>query len=65
MSRQEYLKLLEKELHRVNKIIDYKILHGEEYKNEARDHKLLLRKVRQNYPSRGFFSKLFPTLSFF
>ena len=64
MSRQEYLKLLEKELQRVNKIIDYKILHGEEYKNEARDHKLLVRKVRQNY-SRGFMSKLFPTLSFF
>ncbi len=64
MSRQEYLKLLEKELHRVNKVIDYKILHGEEYRREARDHKLLLRKVRQNN-HRSLFTKLFPTLSFF
>ena len=64
MSRQEYLKLLEKELQRVNKIIDYKILHGLEYRNEARDHKMLLRKVRQNN-HRSFLNKMFPTLSFF
>ena len=64
MKQQEYMKIIETELQRINKIIDQKIISGQEYSREARDHKLLLRKVRQNRTS-GFFSRLFPVLSHF
>ena len=46
MSQSQYLKMLEREIQKLNKIIDRKILRGEEYWKEARDHKLLLQKVR-------------------
>jgi hypothetical protein len=46
MSQKEYLKIIERELSRINKIIDSKILRGEEYKKEAQNHKLLLKKIR-------------------
>jgi hypothetical protein len=46
MSQTQYLKMLEREIQRINKKIDLKILQGEAYFKEARDHKLLLRKVR-------------------
>ncbi len=40
--------MLEREIQKVNKIIDQKILRGEDYKREAHNHKLLLKKVRYN-----------------
>lgn len=46
MSQTQYLKMLEREIQRINKKIDLKILQGVSYAKEARDHKLLLRKVR-------------------
>ena len=46
MSQSQYLKMLEKEIQKINKKIDLKILQGEKYFKEARDHKLLLKKVR-------------------
>jgi len=62
MSQAQYLKTIEKEIQRLNKIIDHKILRGEAYYREARDHKLLLQKIR--YHSRkNFFRNLFPTFS--
>ncbi|MDP2788661.1 MAG: hypothetical protein Q8O46_01215 [bacterium] len=62
MSQTQYLKTIEKEIQRLNKIIDQKILRGEVYFREARDHKLLLQKIR--YHSRkNFFRTLFPTFS--
>jgi len=60
MSQKQYLKIVEKEIQRVNKIIDDKIMRGEDYWKEARDHKLLLRKIRYN-ARRNFFQRLFPT----
>lgn len=45
MSQTQYLKMLEKELQRVNKVIDFKIMRGQDYKKEARDHKLMLRRM--------------------
>lgn len=45
MSQAQYLKMLEKEIQRINKKIDLKILQGQVYTKEARDHKLLLKKV--------------------
>lgn len=46
MSHTQYLKMLDKEIQKINKKIDLKIMQGEEYRKEARDHKLLLQKVR-------------------
>ena len=46
MSHNQYLKMLDKEIQRINKKIDIKILKGQAYKKEARDHRLLLQKVR-------------------
>lgn len=61
MSQHEYLKLLEKEIQRINKIIDHKIIHGEAYFREARDHKILQRKIRQ-HTRKNFFNNFFPSL---
>lgn len=49
--------MLEREINRINKKIDLKILQGQEYRKEARDHKLLLRKVRY-HTRRGLISRL-------
>jgi hypothetical protein len=46
MSQSQYLKMLEREIQKINKKIDLKIMEGEKYAKEAREHKLLLRKVR-------------------
>lgn len=46
MSHNQYLKMLDKEIQKINKKIDTKILQGRDYRKEARDHKLLLQKVR-------------------
>jgi len=62
MSQSQYLKMLEKEIQRINNRIDLKILQGESYLKEARDHKLLLKKVRY-HTRRNFFSRLFGSLS--
>lgn len=62
MSQKQYLKTIEKEIQRINRRIDLKILRGEEYKKEAHDHKLLLRKIR--YSNRkNIFDKFFTKLS--
>jgi len=62
MSQTQYLKMLEREIQKINKKIDLKILQGETYRKEARDHKLLLQKVR--YHSRkSFFSRLFGSVN--
>ncbi|KKQ18791.1 MAG: hypothetical protein US33_C0045G0010 [Parcubacteria group bacterium GW2011_GWC1_36_9] len=57
MSQTQYLKMLEREINKINKKIDFKILQGQEYKKEARDHKLLLRKVRY-HTRRGLVNRL-------
>ena len=57
MSQSQYLKMLEKEIQRINHKIDLKILQGENYLKEARDHKLLLKKVRY-HTRRSLFNRL-------
>lgn len=61
MSREQYIKLIEKELHNINKRIDMKILAGEEYAKEARDHKILRRKILQ-HSRRAYMSRFFPLM---
>ncbi len=63
MSQAQYLKMLEREIQRINKVIDHKILQGQNYMKEASEHKLLLRKVRY-HSRRGILSKFFPSLAF-
>ncbi|MEK7569331.1 MAG: hypothetical protein AAB500_00345 [Patescibacteria group bacterium] len=66
MSQREYLKIVERELQRINKVIDLKILRGEDYAREARDHKILLKKVRYSR-RQSFFQnlarKIFPSFA--
>lgn len=67
MTREQYLKIIEREIHNINKRIDLKILHGEEYKKEALEHKQLLRKIRQ-HSRKSILSNIFtifPQLSHF
>jgi hypothetical protein len=56
MTREQYLKIIEREIHNINKKIDMKILNGEEYRREAREHKMLLHKIRQ-HSRKNFLSK--------
>ncbi len=48
MSKEQYLKIIEREIHSVNKRIDAKIIKGIDYSREAREHKQLLHKIRQH-----------------
>lgn len=48
MSREQYLKIIEREIHSINKKIDDKIIKGIDYSKEARIHKQLLHKIRQH-----------------
>ena len=58
MSQKQYLKMLEREIIKINQQIDLKIIRGEDYKKEAHNHKLILRKIRFN-TRRTFFQRLF------
>ena len=51
--------MLEREIMRLNQEIDLKILRGEDYRKQARDHKLVLKKIRYN-TRKGFLQRLFP-----
>ena len=62
MSQTQYLKMLEREIQRINQKIDLKILAGQSYAKEARDHKLLLRKVRYHSKS-NLFRRFFPSFA--
>jgi len=59
MSQKQYLKMLEREIIKLNQKIDLKIIRGEDYRKEAHDHKLILRKIRF-HTRRTFFQRLFP-----
>lgn len=68
MSQKQYLKILEKEIRNINQKIDLKIIRGENYKKEARDHKLLLRKIRllsRRNLLKNLIEKFFPTFASF
>jgi len=49
--------MLEREIQRVNRKIDLKILEGRNYMKEAREHKLLLKKVRY-HTRRGLVNRV-------
>lgn len=62
MTREQYIKILQKELERINREIDMKIISGETYIKQAREHKILLRKIHNHYHKssiKGLVNKLF------
>lgn len=57
MSKKQYLQTLQGQIQRLNLIIDRKIMMGRSYKLEARQHKMLLVKMRK-FRNPSFFDKL-------
>lgn len=47
MSKQQYLRALNKEIQKLNGIIDHKIMHHDDYRRESRRHKELLQQIRR------------------
>jgi hypothetical protein len=62
MTREQYIKILQRELDKLNKQIDMKIMEGVSYSKEAKEHKLLLRKMHQ-HTRKSFFNKIFSSLT--
>ncbi len=57
MSREQYVKVLERQLEKLNKEIDLKIITGVNYAREAQEHAMLRRKMRQ-HKQASFFNQL-------
>ena len=58
MSKKQYLKALNKEIQKLNGIIDCKIVQHADYKREARRHKALLQQIRREEQVRSILSPL-------
>ncbi|MCD5381755.1 MAG: hypothetical protein LR017_00385 [Candidatus Pacebacteria bacterium] len=52
MSKKEYIKALNEEIQKLNGLIDYKIIHDDDYRREARRHKKLLAQIRREEAGR-------------
>lgn len=62
MNKEQYLKIIVSEIHNINKKIDLKIIKGDDYSKEAREHKQLLHKIRQ-HRRKGFFGHILNLLN--
>ena len=47
MTQQQYKKMVERELRKINERIDFKILRGERYGAESRRHRQLLSEIKR------------------
>ena len=71
MSTQKLTKVIESELERLNETIDIKIIQGQPYKKEARQHKFLLtqfailKRSMNARTERGMFSSFSHAVSSF
>ena len=54
MSNKQYLKTLNKEIEKLNGIIDIKIMTSHDYKREATRHKKLLMEIRRSEVKKSF-----------
>ncbi len=52
MSKQEYIKALNREIQKLNGVIDWKIIHHADYHREARRHRTLLAQLRKEEARR-------------
>ncbi len=57
MSEKQFKNYVDKELRRLNEVIDFNIIHGLSYKQEAKRHKALI-KQRQKDRYTDFFKKI-------
>lgn len=64
MSQREYRIVIKREINKLNKKIDEKIMWGQNYKVEARRHKELIHRM-QNLGRKSFFSKSFSFMTLF
>ncbi len=62
MSHEQYIKILQVELQKVNEEIDRKIIQGEIYRNEAKKHRMLLDRMRK-HAKKSFFGQIFGSLT--
>mgnify|MGYP003543843486 FL=1 len=62
MTREQYIKILQRELDRLNKQIDLKIMAGADYSKESKEHKIVIRKMQQ-HQRKTFFNQLFSSLT--
>ncbi len=62
MSQQEYIITLERQLRTLNQRIDSKIMSGQKYVEEARKHRMIVRKIREQKREgkTGIISRVFP-----
>ncbi|MBP6904544.1 MAG: hypothetical protein KBB91_00620 [Candidatus Pacebacteria bacterium] len=61
MTQNQYKKNIAHQLRILNERIDYKILHGQRYSEESRQHRELRRQMLKQ-SKRGFFSRMIPSL---
>ena len=54
MSNKQYVKALNREIRELNRVIDYKIIHHDNCKMEARRHRKLLQEVRRHEIKKSF-----------
>ena len=60
MSQHQYINTLERQINSLNERIDAKIMSGQQYMIEARKHRMLVQKLRDQRKSKGLFSRVFP-----
>jgi hypothetical protein len=58
MSQSQYITTLEHQINMLNQRIDAKIMSGQKYLSEARKHRMLLQKIREQ--RKGIISRMFP-----
>lgn len=56
MSKKQYINALNKEIQKLNGLIDYKIVHNGNYREEARRHKRLLTQLRSAQAHKAIMS---------
>lgn len=60
MTRNQYVKSIEFEIRKLNKRIDEKILHGQNYFFESLRHRFLINQLRK-HQNKTLLTKLFPS----
>ena len=63
MSQKQYIQSLYDQLQRLNDKIDRKIMMGRAYKLEARQHRMIISKIRK-HKNPGFFDRMFGTFNY-
>jgi len=54
MSREQYVKVLERQLEKLNREIDLKVISGQNYATLAQEHSELRKKIRQHRQTTFF-----------